>query len=84
MICEKILIGLKVNKYFLKLFFMSRPRFMYMWPNSRISIMGGEQAAGVLAQIQNDKKIREGKQVKQINYCYSYNNRFIDFYYFYS
>jgi len=46
--------------------------------------MGGEQAAGVLAQIQNDKKIREGKQVKQINYCYSYNNRFIDFYYFYS
>ncbi|CAH1724522.1 methylcrotonoyl-CoA carboxylase beta chain, mitochondrial isoform X1 [Aphis gossypii] len=39
------------------------PRFMYMWPNSRISIMGGEQAAGVLAQIQNDKKIREGKQL---------------------
>ncbi|XP_015378326.1 PREDICTED: methylcrotonoyl-CoA carboxylase beta chain, mitochondrial-like [Diuraphis noxia] len=37
------------------------PRFMYMWPNSRISIMGGEQAAGVLAQIQSDKKIREGK-----------------------
>jgi len=26
--------------------------------------MGGEQAAGVLAQIQNDKKIREGKLVK--------------------
>lgn len=39
------------------------PRFMYMWPNSRISIMGGEQAAGVLAQIQSDKKIREGKQL---------------------
>lgn len=38
---------------------------MYMWPNSRISIMGGEQAAGVLAQIQSEKKIREGKQVKQ-------------------
>lgn len=37
---------------------------MYMWPNSRISIMGGEQAAGVLAQIQSEKKIREGKQVK--------------------
>ncbi|VVC41462.1 Hypothetical protein CINCED_3A013876 [Cinara cedri] len=40
------------------------PRFMYMWPNSRISIMGGEQAAGVLAQIQSAKKIREGKEVK--------------------
>lgn len=36
---------------------------MYMWPNSRISIMGGEQAAGVLVQIQNDKKIKEGKKV---------------------
>lgn len=44
--------------------FINRPRFMYMWPNSRISIMGGEQAAGVLAQIQSAKKIREGKQVK--------------------
>lgn len=39
------------------------PRFMYLWPNSRISIMGGEQAAGVLAQIQSEKKIREGKQL---------------------
>ena len=27
------------------------PRFLYMWPNSRISVMGGEQAAGVLATI---------------------------------
>lgn len=42
---------------------MNRPRFMYMWPNSRISVMGGEQAAGVLAQIQKEKKIREGKPV---------------------
>uniref|UniRef100_A0A0N5BMD1 Probable methylcrotonoyl-CoA carboxylase beta chain, mitochondrial n=1 Tax=Strongyloides papillosus TaxID=174720 RepID=A0A0N5BMD1_STREA len=31
------------------------PRFMYMWPNSRISVMGGEQAANVLAQIQRDR-----------------------------
>lgn len=44
---------------------------MYMWPNSRISIMGGEQAAGVLSQIQSDKKIREGKQVK-LNYIFNY------------
>jgi acetyl-CoA carboxylase carboxyltransferase component len=27
------------------------PSFMYMWPNARISVMGGEQAAGVLAQV---------------------------------
>lgn len=27
------------------------PGFMYMWPNARISVMGGEQAAGVLAQV---------------------------------
>ena len=27
------------------------PRFMWTWPNSRIAVMGGEQAAGVLAQV---------------------------------
>jgi len=32
------------------------PRFMFMWPNARISVMGGEQAAGVLAQIKKDQK----------------------------
>lgn len=31
------------------------PRFMFMWPNSRISVMGGEQAAGVLAQVKRDQ-----------------------------
>ncbi|CCI41106.1 unnamed protein product [Albugo candida] len=30
------------------------PRFLYMWPNARISVMGGEQAASVLAQVQRD------------------------------
>merc|ERR1712137_79341 len=30
------------------------PRFLWMWPNSRISVMGGEQAASVLAQIRRD------------------------------
>ena len=37
------------------------PRFLYMWPNARISVMGGEQAAGVLAQITRDQRTREGK-----------------------
>ncbi len=30
------------------------PRFLWMWPNARISVMGGEQAAGVLATIRRD------------------------------
>ncbi|XP_042587948.1 methylcrotonoyl-CoA carboxylase beta chain, mitochondrial-like [Cyprinus carpio] len=39
------------------------PRFLYMWPNSRISVMGGEQAATVLATITKDQKAREGKEL---------------------
>jgi 3-methylcrotonyl-CoA carboxylase beta subunit len=30
------------------------PRFLYMWPNARISVMGGEQAASVLATVKRD------------------------------
>ena len=37
------------------------PRFMFMWPNARISVMGGEQAAGVLAQVTRDKYERDGQ-----------------------
>lgn len=33
-----------------------------MWPNSRISVMGGEQAANVLATVQKEQAEREGKQ----------------------
>ena len=39
------------------------PRFMFMWPNSRISVMGGEQAAGVLAQITREQKERSGEKL---------------------
>ncbi|ARD45572.1 carboxyl transferase domain-containing protein [Colwellia sp. PAMC 21821] len=38
------------------------PRFLFMWPNSRISVMGGEQAAGVLAQVKRDQKDKLGEQ----------------------
>ncbi|XP_036136527.1 methylcrotonoyl-CoA carboxylase beta chain, mitochondrial [Molossus molossus] len=38
------------------------PRFLYMWPNARISVMGGEQAATVLATVAKDQRAREGKQ----------------------
>lgn len=41
------------------------PRFLYMWPNARISVMGGEQAANVLAQVQRDNMERAGKQWSQ-------------------
>uniref|UniRef100_A0A8I3WCX2 Methylcrotonoyl-CoA carboxylase beta chain, mitochondrial n=1 Tax=Callithrix jacchus TaxID=9483 RepID=A0A8I3WCX2_CALJA len=41
------------------------PRFLYLWPNARISVMGGEQAASVLATVAKDKRAREGKPVCQ-------------------
>eukprot|EP01091_Cochliopodium_minus_P020037 TRINITY_DN8626_c0_g1_i1.p1 TRINITY_DN8626_c0_g1~~TRINITY_DN8626_c0_g1_i1.p1 ORF type:complete len:578 (-),score=155.90 TRINITY_DN8626_c0_g1_i1:1-1734(-) len=39
-----------------------QPRFMWMWPNSRISVMGGEQAASVLSQVKREQFEKEGKQ----------------------
>lgn len=36
------------------------PRFLWTWPNSRISVMGGEQAAGVLATVKRDGIERQG------------------------
>ena len=35
------------------------PRFVFMWPNSRISVMGGPQAADVLATVKQDQMSRE-------------------------
>ena len=37
------------------------PRLLWMWPNARISVMGGEQAAGVLATVKREQLAREGK-----------------------
>jgi acetyl-CoA carboxylase carboxyltransferase component len=37
------------------------PRLLWMWPNARISVMGGEQAAGVLATVKRDQLAREDK-----------------------
>jgi 3-methylcrotonyl-CoA carboxylase beta subunit len=36
------------------------PRFLWMWPNARISVMGGEQAAGVLVQVKRDAIEKSG------------------------
>jgi acetyl-CoA carboxylase carboxyltransferase component len=38
-----------------------RPRFLFAWPNSRISVMGAEQASSVLVQVKRDQLAREGK-----------------------
>eukprot|EP01116_Phalansterium_solitarium_P021169 TRINITY_DN6494_c0_g1_i2.p1 TRINITY_DN6494_c0_g1~~TRINITY_DN6494_c0_g1_i2.p1 ORF type:complete len:569 (-),score=271.41 TRINITY_DN6494_c0_g1_i2:306-2012(-) len=38
------------------------PRFLWMWPNARISVMGGSQAANVLAQVRREGLERSGKK----------------------
>ena len=40
------------------------PRFLWMWPNSRISVMGGEQAASVLATVRGDMTPEEEEAFK--------------------
>ena len=37
------------------------PRLLWMWPNARISVMGGEQAAGVLTTVKREQMAREGQ-----------------------
>eukprot|EP00931_Biecheleriopsis_adriatica_P049724 TRINITY_DN28770_c0_g4_i1.p1 TRINITY_DN28770_c0_g4~~TRINITY_DN28770_c0_g4_i1.p1 ORF type:complete len:1184 (+),score=242.43 TRINITY_DN28770_c0_g4_i1:24-3554(+) len=37
------------------------PRFLFMWPNARISVMGGSQAADVLTTVKQDQLKRQGK-----------------------
>jgi acetyl-CoA carboxylase carboxyltransferase component len=37
------------------------PRFLWTWPNARISVMGGEQASGVLTVVKREQLAREGK-----------------------
>jgi acetyl-CoA carboxylase carboxyltransferase component len=39
------------------------PRFLWMWPNARISVMGGEQAAGVLTTVKRDQLARAGEEL---------------------
>jgi 3-methylcrotonyl-CoA carboxylase beta subunit len=38
------------------------PRFLFMWPNARISVMGGEQAANVLATVRRDYMDKAGEE----------------------
>ena len=39
------------------------PRLLWMWPNARISVMGGEQAAGVLVTVKRDQLARDGRSL---------------------
>lgn len=39
------------------------PRLLFMWPNAKISVMGGEQAASVLATVKRDQYISRGQEV---------------------
>jgi acetyl-CoA carboxylase carboxyltransferase component len=39
------------------------PRFLWMWPNAQIGVMGGEQAADVLLTVKNEQLAREGQPV---------------------
>jgi acetyl-CoA carboxylase carboxyltransferase component len=41
------------------------PRQLWMWPNARISVMGGEQAANVLLTVKKDQMWRKGKQLSK-------------------
>jgi 3-methylcrotonyl-CoA carboxylase beta subunit/propionyl-CoA carboxylase len=41
------------------------PRLLWMWPNARISVMGGEQAAGVLVTVKRDQLGRQDKQLSR-------------------
>jgi 3-methylcrotonyl-CoA carboxylase beta subunit len=42
------------------------PRFMFAWPNARISVMGGEQAASVLATVKRDGMEAQGEEWSEI------------------
>jgi acetyl-CoA carboxylase carboxyltransferase component len=43
-----------------------QPRQLWMWPKARISVMGGEQAASVLAQVKQEQLERQGKAMSPV------------------
>jgi 3-methylcrotonyl-CoA carboxylase beta subunit len=42
-----------------------QPRMLFMWPNARISVMGGEQAAGVLVTVKRDQLAEKGIELSK-------------------
>jgi 3-methylcrotonyl-CoA carboxylase beta subunit len=55
------------------------PRFLWMWPNAKISVMGGEQAANVLAQIKRDALEKSGRTAEQADEA-SFKNAIVEQY----
>lgn len=55
------------------------PTFIWMWPNARISVMGGEQAAGVLTQVRRDIKQRQGESWSEQE-AHTFRESIIDLY----
>lgn len=41
------------------------PRLLFMWPNAKISVMGGEQASSVLVQIKKDQLEKSGEEISE-------------------
>jgi len=56
------------------------PRFLFMWPNARISVMGGPQAAGVLSTVKNDQNIARNKPAMSANELAEFEKPIIDKY----
>jgi 3-methylcrotonyl-CoA carboxylase beta subunit len=56
------------------------PRFLWMWPNARISAMGGEQAANVLLTIKQDQLAREGKPTLNVEQAEALKQPILDEY----
>ena len=40
-----------------------QPRFLWMWPNARISVMGGKQASGVIKSIKEEQAAKAGSRL---------------------
>ena len=56
------------------------PRFLFMWPNSRISVMGGPQASSVLTTVKQDQRAREGKSPMEGEELESFQKPILDKY----
>ncbi len=55
-------------------------RFLWMWPNARISVMGGEQAANVLLTIKQEQLAREGKPAMTVEEANDFKKPILDKY----
>jgi len=56
------------------------PRFLFMWPNARISVMGGAQAADVLTTVKQDQLQRQGKPAMEGDVLNSFRRPTLDKY----